>query len=269
MAEKTIKGRLVQKHDVEANWQLATNFIPKQGEIIVYDKDSNYSYERVKIGDGTTLVSALPFVTDAIEDIVDTALTNAKAYTDAEITEWVGDTTVATQISAAIADKADKTELPQIVSAASTDGVAFTATASNVSALAAGISFIMVPARASSTTSPTLNVNGLGAKYIRRRLSTGATVDEGYTTTWLTKNKPFRVMYDGTQWIVEGHNKPVVADIYGTLSVEKGGTGATTAADALTNLGAAAADHTHEAISTTTIDALFVSSIEDGESMSY
>ena len=33
-----------------------------------------------------------------------TALTNAKAYTDAEITEWVGDKTVAEQISAAIAD---------------------------------------------------------------------------------------------------------------------------------------------------------------------
>ena len=32
-----------------------------------------------------------------------TALTNAKAYTDAEITEWVGDKTVATQVSAGVA----------------------------------------------------------------------------------------------------------------------------------------------------------------------
>ena len=37
----------------------------------------------------------------------DTALTNAKAYTDAEITEWVGDNTVSAQISAAIANKSD------------------------------------------------------------------------------------------------------------------------------------------------------------------
>lgn len=36
-----------------------------------------------------------------------TALTNAKAYTDAEITEWVGDKTVSEQISTAIAGKSD------------------------------------------------------------------------------------------------------------------------------------------------------------------
>ena len=39
-----IKARFAQKHDVEANWNKATNFIPKAGEIIIYDKDSNYSY---------------------------------------------------------------------------------------------------------------------------------------------------------------------------------------------------------------------------------
>ena len=37
----------------------------------------------------------------------DTALTNAKAYTDAEIEEWVGDTPVAEQITTAIANKSD------------------------------------------------------------------------------------------------------------------------------------------------------------------
>jgi hypothetical protein len=68
MAEKRIYGRAVQKHDVEANWLKATNFIPMLGEIIVYDVDSNYSYERFKIGDGETVVSSLPFVVDAITD---------------------------------------------------------------------------------------------------------------------------------------------------------------------------------------------------------
>lgn len=38
-----------------------------------------------------------------------TALTSAKAYTDAEITEWVGDKTVSEQISTAIASKSDST----------------------------------------------------------------------------------------------------------------------------------------------------------------
>ena len=61
MAEKTIKSRIVHKHDSETNWSRATNFVPKQGELIIYDTDTNYSYARVKIGDGTTNVSLLPF----------------------------------------------------------------------------------------------------------------------------------------------------------------------------------------------------------------
>lgn len=62
MPEKTLKTRIIHKHDVELNWNKATNFIPKQGEIIVYDIDSNHSYERIKIGDGVTNVNNLPFV---------------------------------------------------------------------------------------------------------------------------------------------------------------------------------------------------------------
>lgn len=61
MAEKTLKTRIIHKHDVESNWLKATNFVPKQGELIVYDKDVNYDYERVKVGDGTTKVNNLPF----------------------------------------------------------------------------------------------------------------------------------------------------------------------------------------------------------------
>ena len=66
MAEKQINSRIVHKHDTEGNWNKATNFIPKQGEIIVYDIDTTYSYERFKIGDGVTNVNNLPFVVVAI-----------------------------------------------------------------------------------------------------------------------------------------------------------------------------------------------------------
>lgn len=63
MAEKNFNNvRIVNKHDTEANWQKATGFVPKQGELIVYDIDSNYSYERFKIGDGIQNVNKLPFV---------------------------------------------------------------------------------------------------------------------------------------------------------------------------------------------------------------
>lgn len=60
MANKNFNTRIINKHDTEENWSKA-NFIPKQGELIIYDKDDNYDIERFKIGDGTTSVNNLPF----------------------------------------------------------------------------------------------------------------------------------------------------------------------------------------------------------------
>lgn len=64
MSTKRIKTRLVQKHATESNWAKAINFIPLQGEVIVYDRDENYNYERIKIGDGIQNVNVLPFLND-------------------------------------------------------------------------------------------------------------------------------------------------------------------------------------------------------------
>ena len=101
MAEKNIKSRIVHKHDIEANWLLATNFTPMKGEIIVYDIDGNYSYERIKIGDGVQNVNQLPFATNAV-------LEEAKAYADEKISESIGDTPVVDQIDDAINTKMNK-----------------------------------------------------------------------------------------------------------------------------------------------------------------
>ena len=83
MSEKNLKARIVHKHDTEANWLKATNFIPKQGEIIIYDIDDNYNYERVKVGDGKTVVSALPFIESSKAEIADRA-TEADHATSAD-----------------------------------------------------------------------------------------------------------------------------------------------------------------------------------------
>ncbi len=70
MSEKTLNNiRIVHKHDTEANWLKAMNFIPKQGELIIYDIDDTYNYERMKIGDGITNVNDLPFTNDNINYI--------------------------------------------------------------------------------------------------------------------------------------------------------------------------------------------------------
>lgn len=86
MPEKTLKTRIIHKHDTESNWNKAINFIPKQGEIIVYDIDSNHSYERIKIGDGVTNVNNLPFVistltNDEIDAICGSTIQSASKVT--------------------------------------------------------------------------------------------------------------------------------------------------------------------------------------------
>ena len=64
-----MKSRIIFKHDIEKNWNSATNFIPKKGELILYDPDNTYDYTRMKIGDGSTKVSNLPFLFDKLHDL--------------------------------------------------------------------------------------------------------------------------------------------------------------------------------------------------------
>jgi hypothetical protein len=76
MTEKRFKTRMQQKHDIEANWDRATDFIPMRGEIIVYDSEidvdgtllelpegrtDRYDYARFRIGDGRSYLKDLPF----------------------------------------------------------------------------------------------------------------------------------------------------------------------------------------------------------------
>lgn len=67
--EKNISSRVVFKHDIEANWKLATNFTPKAGELILYDPDAKHDYTRIKLGDGSTKVNELPFLFDKLHDL--------------------------------------------------------------------------------------------------------------------------------------------------------------------------------------------------------
>lgn len=63
---KRIKSRVINKHETEANWKKAVNFIPEKAEHIVYDIDETHDYERLKIGDGVTPVNDLPFIDETL-----------------------------------------------------------------------------------------------------------------------------------------------------------------------------------------------------------
>ena len=98
-----IKTRIINKHDTEANWALAENFKPLAGEVIVYDVDSNHAYPRFKVGDGKTLVSALPFSIDILTSYVtETELASALNETTSAINKNIAtiDDEVATHIAA-------------------------------------------------------------------------------------------------------------------------------------------------------------------------
>ena len=75
MAENTIKTRIQLKCDTEANWNKSvlvseggiekttgTSFIPREGEVIIYKADDTHPFSRLKVGNGTTNVVRLPFI---------------------------------------------------------------------------------------------------------------------------------------------------------------------------------------------------------------
>lgn len=235
MPNKEFTARIKQKRDTSANWE-SRNPVILNGEIILVD--TNAGELRAKIGDGTKTYTQLPFSDEAlrslinankltVDDTLSSTSTNPvqnKVVNTAisNLSTLVGDESVAAQIASAIADKVDIANGQYAVTASSSDGVAYTATVPGIIALTSGVSFIMIPGKASASTTPTLNVNGLGAKNIKRRLSNLATgVQAGYSASWLAANMPFRVIYDGTQWIVEGQAKPAGADVYGAVAKAK------------------------------------------------
>jgi hypothetical protein len=103
-------------------------------------------------------------------------------------------------------------------------GSAYKATVPGITELKKGINIIMIPHIPSTAYTPTLDVNGLGAKQIRRYATkgTGDTLYSGIRTKWLS-SYPHRLMYDGAGWIVTELPKPSAIDLDGRVPIESGG----------------------------------------------
>lgn len=54
-----VKENVIIKKDTKANWNKAKNFIPKEGDIIVYTDTGQF-----KIGNGKDKINYLPFLTN-------------------------------------------------------------------------------------------------------------------------------------------------------------------------------------------------------------
>jgi hypothetical protein len=116
MSTKQIKGVIVPRHDTAINWAQAKSFIPRDGELIVYTADSDgITYDetvtvngvvcpvqsstttRYKFGNGVDNVNVLPFVTDDIQDYIDSQALHRTTHVDTKSTQLSvpnGDTSV-------------------------------------------------------------------------------------------------------------------------------------------------------------------------------
>lgn len=132
-----------------------------------------------------------------------------------------------------------------VAEATSNDGIAYSATVPGVTELFAGLEVTIIPNVVSASTAPTLDINGLGAKNIRLPVSTNtAMLAQPETETYYVDGRPLRLMYDPKYagkgaWVAVDKQRQSGSDIYGSVPVKKGGTGADNAAEARANLGAA------------------------------
>lgn len=134
-----------------------------------------------------------------------------------------------------------------VAEATSADGVAYSVTIPGVYELYAGFEVTIIPNMGSASTAITLDINGLGAKFVRLPVSTNtAMMAQPDTESYFVENRPVKLIYDPKyaskgSWVVVGRQLPSADDLYGTVPVEKGGTGASNGSDALQNLFAAGA----------------------------
>ena len=123
------------------------------------------------------------------------------------------------------------------VTATSTDGISYTATADFLTATSLselkGVTIVIIPDKQSASGgNVTLNVNGLGAKGIKR--NDGMYTHDWWSfsnTDWMRAGYPVPLMFDGTYWMVLNREKVYASDLQGTVPVNKGGTGVTSHAD--------------------------------------
>lgn len=148
---------------------------------------------------------------------------------------------VFTKLKALIDKKSDvghtHTSLATITSTGT--GTAYEATVPGITELTNSVNFIMIPHLDASGAYATLNVNNLGAKRIVIKISssTGGGMLNFPVAGFIRKNIPIKMVYNGTNWVIDSISLASADTLQGTIPITKGGTGATTVEQAKRNLG--------------------------------
>lgn len=240
MAEKQLKTRIQLKIDTEENWSKATNFIPKEGEVIFYKPDDNNPRYRIKIGDGTTTVNSLSFAFDIDTELSATSINPLQN----------------SAINTALSSKAEKGNFIPVVTATysnSDDSYSYyTATvnewsdADAVEDLEGRIVYIKLDT-APEKKSIQISFNGFSNITVIRRVSGAKSYSSAFNDK-LELETPLLALIGkaniSNTYVIScialdrGTRAYGASDFANPVNIDKGGTGATTASDALTNLGA-------------------------------
>ena len=133
------------------------------------------------------------------------------------------------EVSKSLADAGSGSNI--VVDAISSDGATYTATVEDLEELYNGLEITIIPNIASTTTAPTLNVNGLGAKPIRLSLSiNNATLVQPQNNDYYAAGRPIKLMFDSKYlstgaWRVSNKQVTSAEDLYGIVPVLAGGLG--------------------------------------------
>ena len=60
-----MRARVSQLNKTEAEWKKLNTWIPEAGELVVYTPDENYTYARLKVGDGIRPLRDIEFLIDS------------------------------------------------------------------------------------------------------------------------------------------------------------------------------------------------------------
>lgn len=213
----------------------STAFAGDKGKIAYNHSKKTGNPHGTKIADISSLQSTL----DA--KVPSTRKVNGKALS-ADITLAKGDVGLDNVDNTSDADKSVKSaESANTIVAVTTSGTgtAYEATVPGITELTNGVNFIMIPHLDASGTYATLNVNNLGAKriWIKVSSSTGDGMPNFPVANFIRKNIPIKMVYSGTNWVIDNISLASAGTLQGTIPITKGGTGATTANQAITNLG--------------------------------
>ena len=240
MAEKQLKTRFQLKIDTEENCSKATNFIPKKGEPIIYEPDSTNAKYRFKIGDGSTLVNSLDFAYDI----------------DSELSSTSTNPVQNSAVNTALSSKAEKGNFIPVITAtysSSDDSYSYYiatvnewSDANTVEDLEGRMVYIKLDT-APEKKSIQISFNGFSNIAVIRRVSGAKSYSSAFNDK-LELETPLLALIGkaniSNTYVIScialdrGTRAYGASDFSQPVNIDKGGTGATTASDALTNLGA-------------------------------